>query len=51
MGEDEGVRLADRPIPVVPHPSEADSRAIGKEAAGHGAPGQPRHLRAVGGPA
>jgi uncharacterized protein (DUF2252 family) len=32
MVEDEGGRLADRPIPVVRHPSEADSRAIGKEA-------------------
>jgi uncharacterized protein (DUF2252 family) len=32
MVEDEGVQLADRRIPVLPHPSEADSRAIGKEA-------------------
>jgi uncharacterized protein (DUF2252 family) len=32
MVEDEGVQVADRPIPVLPHPSEADSRALGKEA-------------------
>jgi uncharacterized protein (DUF2252 family) len=32
MVEDDGVRLADRPIPVLPHRSEADSRALGKEA-------------------
>ena len=32
MAEDEGVRLAERPIPVVPHTSEAERRAIGKEA-------------------
>jgi Uncharacterized protein conserved in bacteria (DUF2252) len=32
MVEDDGVQVADRPIPVLPHPSEADSRAIGKEA-------------------
>jgi uncharacterized protein (DUF2252 family) len=32
MVEDEGVQLVDRPIPVLPHPSEADSRAIGKVA-------------------
>jgi len=32
MVEDEGVRLAERTIPVVAHRSEADSRAIGKEA-------------------
>ena len=32
MVEDEEIRLAERPVPVVPHRSEADSRAIGKEA-------------------
>ena len=32
MAEDEAIRLAERPIPVVPHRSEAESRAIGKEA-------------------
>ena len=32
MVEDEGTRLADRPVAVVPHRSEADSRAMGKEA-------------------
>ncbi len=32
MAEDEGDRLAERTIPVVAHRSEADSRAIGKEA-------------------
>src|ERR1700722_15536032 len=36
MVEDEGVRLAERRIPVLPHPSEADSRAIGKEARARG---------------
>jgi uncharacterized protein (DUF2252 family) len=32
MAEDEAIRLAERPIAVVPHRSEAESRAIGKEA-------------------
>ena len=32
MVEDQGTRLADRPVAVVVHRSEADSRAIGKEA-------------------
>jgi uncharacterized protein (DUF2252 family) len=32
MVEDDGVLVAERTIPVVPHRSEADSRALGKEA-------------------
>jgi uncharacterized protein (DUF2252 family) len=32
MAEDEGVTLADRPVSVLPHQSEDESRAIGKEA-------------------
>jgi uncharacterized protein (DUF2252 family) len=32
MVDDEGTQLTDRRIPVLPHPSEADSRAVGKEA-------------------
>jgi uncharacterized protein (DUF2252 family) len=32
MVDDEGVRIAERTIPVLPHRTEADSRALGKEA-------------------
>lgn len=32
MVEEQGTRLAERPIPVLEHMSEADSRALGKEA-------------------
>ncbi len=32
MAEDEGIRLAEHPVSIIPHKSEAESRAIGKEA-------------------
>ncbi len=31
-GEDEGIRLAERPVSIIPHKSEAESKALGKEA-------------------
>ena len=32
MAEDEGIRLAERPVSIVPHMTEAESKASGKEA-------------------
>ncbi len=32
MADDEGIRLAERPVSIVPHRSEAESKASGKEA-------------------
>ncbi len=43
MAEDEGIRLAERPESIVPHMSEAESKASGKEARAQ----VPRHSHAT----